>query len=444
MGDKNEETAARSIEEPRDEFKHPEEYFYSLKRVGVKLGLDKIEDFLSRFEKPHEDFESILVGGTNGKGSVCTALMNILDEAGYTSGLYTSPHLTNFEERIQINGEKIKEEELWSLIEKLHPEIRKIEDEDPKKRPSFFEVLTSAAFLYFSQQDVDIAVLEVGMGGRLDATNVAPHDLSVVTYVGYDHAEHLGNTKNKIAREKAGIIREDNQFVTGEKDPEIRDYFRSVCEEKSAEFKYAFDREHEILFDPLRLKTAPYGEIVVQGAAPWLAENVLMSLETAEALKKKGYDLNERNIKKGIEKTVFRGKMETVKEKPWVVMDSAHNRTGFEALAKGLERWDFNKLFSVVGILEDKDHESMVEILGPITDKAYPAEPVSERRLDSEELAEAFRDHCPAEPFDHGIEALRKAEEGWEKGDLILVTGSLYLLGDIIKKLEMKGGYQDE
>ncbi|MEF8873545.1 MAG: folylpolyglutamate synthase/dihydrofolate synthase family protein [Candidatus Thermoplasmatota archaeon] len=443
MGDKSEETAARSIENPRKEFEHPEEYFYSLKRVGVKLGLDKIEDFLSRLENPHEDFESILVGGTNAKGSVCTALMNILDEAGYNTGLYTSPHLTHFEERMQVNGEKIKEEELWPLIEEVHPEIKKIEKEDPEKRPSFFEVLTAVAFLYFSRQEVDIAVLEVGMGGRLDATNVAPHAFSVVTYVGYDHAEYLGDTKKKIAREKAGIIGENNYFVTGETDREIRDYFKSVCRDKRAEFNYAFDREHEILFDPLRLRTEPYGEIKVQGIVPWLAENVLMSLETAEGLQKEGYDVTERNIKKGIEKTVFPGKMETVKEEPRVIMDSAHNRTGFEALARGLERLDFNRLLSVVGVLEDKDHESMVEILGPITDKAYPAEPVSERRLDSEKLAEDFREYCPAESSDHGIEALRRAEDEWKQGDLIVITGSLYLLGDIRRKIEEDGGYRD-
>ncbi|MFW6145100.1 MAG: bifunctional folylpolyglutamate synthase/dihydrofolate synthase, partial [Candidatus Natronoplasma sp.] len=426
MGKKGDEKAARTIEDPREEFDHPEQYFYSLKRVGVKLGLDKIEDFLSRFDKPQEDFDSVLVGGTNAKGSVCTVLMNILDEAGYRTGLYLSPHLMDFEERIQINGEKISEDELWHLIDKIHPVVKEIEEEDPEKRPSFFEVLTAIAFLYFSERNVDLAVLEVGMGGRLDATNVAPHDLSVVTYVGFDHAEHLGNTKKKIAREKAGIIAENNRFVTGEKDKEIRDYFEKVCKERKAKFNYAFDREHEILFSPLRLKTEPYGELRINGVAPWLAENVLLSLEAAEGLQSDGYDVSQGDIERGIEKSIFPGKMETVKEEPWVVMDSAHNKTGFEALKKGLEHLEHNRLLAVVGILEDKDHESMVEVLGPITDIAYTAEPVSERKLDSEELAEEFQHYCPAEPSEHGIEALRKAERGWRKGDLIVITGSLY------------------
>ncbi len=428
--------AARDIEDPKEEFDHPEEYFYSLKRVGTKLGLDKIEDFLHDLGDPQEDLESVLVGGTNAKGSVCTALTEILKEGGYKTGLYLSPHLLRFEERIQIDGENIKEKELWRLIERLHPKVKKIEEENPEKRPSFFEVLTSAAFLHFSEQKVDFAVLEVGMGGRLDATNVAPHDFSVITYIGYDHAEYLGDSKKEIAREKAGIINDHNYFVTGEKDEYIRDHFKKVCENKKAEFNYAFERDHAILSDPLRLKTEPYGEIEVQGIVPWLAENVLLSLEIAEGIQKRGFDLDKRAIKRGIEKTVFHGKMETIKKEPWVMIDSAHNKTGFQALRTGLEKLDHDRLLAVVGILEDKDYESMIDILGPITDVAYTAEPVSERRLESKILAEGFQRHCPAGSFGHGIEALRRAECEWKDGDIIVITGSLYLLGDILKKIK--------
>ncbi len=434
MEKKGDQEAARKIGDPREEFDHPEDYFYSLKRVGLKLCLDKIEDFLSKFDDPQNDFEPIIVGGTNAKGSVCTALMNILDEAGFNTGLYLSPHLMDFEERIQVNGKYIEEDELWNMIDKIHPILQKIEEQDPEKRPSFFEVLTATAFLYFSEQDVDFAVLEVGMGGRLDATNVAPHKVSAVTYIGFDHSEYLGETKKEIAKEKAGIIADKNSFVTGEKDDEIREYFKNVCEERDAAFNYAFDRDYEILFDPLRLKTEPYGEIEVHGLVPWLAENALMSLKIAETLQDEGYDIREEDIKRGIEKSVFPGKMEIVKKKPRVMMDSAHNRTGFEALKQGLEGLEFNRLLAVVGILEDKDYKSMVEVLGPIVDKVYTAEPVSERKLSSEVLGEEFEKYCSAEYFEHGLEALRKAEEDWRKGDLIVITGSLYLLGDIRKK----------
>ncbi len=432
MGTGDEE---RSHGDMKEEFEHPEDYLYSLKRIGVKLGLDKIKDFLSRFDNPQKDFEAIVVGGTNGKGSVCRTIVNILQEGGYKTGLFTSPHLVDFEERIQIDGENIPEEELWDLIEKVDPEVKKIEKDDPERRPSFFEVLTSLAFLSFSKHEVDFAILEVGMGGRLDATNVAPHDFSVVTYVGYDHAEHLGDSKRKRAYEKAGIIDEGNHFVTGEKDRSIREYFRKVCEERGAEFNYAFEREYEIIQDPLKIITEPYGVIDIKGVTSWQAENALIALKLAEGLKGRGCDLNEEDIVKGVEKTSLPGKMELINQVPRIMIDSAHNKTGFEALKLGLKNIEYNRLILIGGMLEDKDHESLVETLGPESDLVYTAEPVSERKLDSEVLADEFEKYCPSENFEHGIDALKRAEKEWTEGDLILITGSMYLLGDILKKL---------
>ncbi len=419
----------------RDRFDHPEDYLYSLKRVGVKLGLDKIEDFLSRFGNPHENFDAIVVGGTNGKGSVSRTITNVLNEGGYKTGLFTSPHLVEFEERIKIDGENISEEELWDLIEVVQPEVERIEDEDPEMRPSFFEVLATLAFLSFSKHDIDFAVLEVGMGGRLDATNVAPHDFSVVTYVGYDHAEHLGDTKKKRAYEKAGIIQEGNHFVTGEKSESIRGFFREICEKRNADFNYAFDREYEVLHDPLRIRTDQYGTIDVQGSTLWQAENALISLELAECLKRNGYDISEDDIVKGIEKTDLPGKMEFISDKPRAMIDSAHNKTGFKALVSGLKDLEYSRLLLVAGMLEDKDYESLVNVLGPECDHVFTAEPESERKLDSSVLAESFERYCPAEDHHHGIDAYRRAEEEWREGDLIVITGSMYLLGDILKEL---------
>ncbi len=425
----------KGYEDPKDNFDHPEDYLYSLERIGVKLGLDKIDDFLSRFDYPQEDFQAIVVGGTNGKGSVCRTLINILQEAGYETGLFLSPHLVDFEERIQINGKRIEEEELWNLIERVHPIVKEIEENEPEKRPSFFEVLTTLAFLSFSKHDIDFAVLEVGMGGRLDATNVAPHDFSVVTYVGYDHAEHLGDTKEDRAYEIGGIIAEENYFVTGEKDEKIRQYFKEICDEKNADFNYAFDRDYLISYEPLKVRTEPYGEVKIQGMTSWQAENALISLKMAEGLKDQGYDIKKADIVEGIENTCLPGKMELIEEDPKTMIDSAHNRTGFEALKLGLEKLEFDRLLLVAGMLEDKDHESIVETLGPIADLAYIAEPVSERKLDSKILCEEFESYCPAQAYEHGIEALKIAEEEWREGDLILITGSMYLLGDILKKL---------
>ncbi len=433
MGKENKKKC--DLEKLRERFDHPKDYLYSLKRIGVKLGLDKIKDFLSKLDDPQNDFDTIIVGGTNGKGSVCRNTVNILREAGYSTGLYISPHLIDFEERIQVNDEHISKDELWDLIEKIEPILTQIEKNNPEERPSFFEVLTAIAFLHFSKKDVDFAVLEVGMGGRLDATNVSPHDFSVITYVGFDHAEHLGESKNERAYEKAGIISEQNYFITGEKDETTREYFKKVCEEKEAEFNFAFDREYEILYDPLRVRTADYGEIQVNGLTSWQAENSLISLTLAETLDREGYELTKGDIIKGIEKTELPGKMEFIKKDPRIMIDSAHNKTGFQALEQGLKNLDYDRLFLIAGLLEDKDYKSMVEILGPIADKVYTAEPVSERKLDSAFLAEKFEKYCISESFGHGIEALERAQKEWKEGDLILITGSMYLLGDIIKKL---------
>jgi len=418
----------------KEEYDTPADYIFSLQRMGIKLGLDKIRDFLENFDNPHKDFDSVLIGGTNGKGSVSTIISYILREAGYRTGLYTSPHLTYFEERIKVDGECIDQDSLWRLIEEVRPVLEKIEKENPEKRPSFFEVLTTIAFMYFSEKDTDIAVLEVGMGGRLDATNVVENTSSVVTNIGYDHAKHLGDTKEKIAYEKAGIIKEGNYFVTEEKDKNIKIYFKDVCQERNADYNHALERDYKILKNPLRLDLPEYDEIKVPGVAEWQAENALTAITLAEGLIDKGYYISRDNIRNALEKTTLPGRMEIVSEEPRIMMDSAHNLTGFKALVQGLETIDYNRLLLVFGVLGDKDYHAMAEIIEPMVNKLYTGEAVSERRLDSEVLADAFSDKIPKSTHGKGIDALNAAIDDYEKGDLILVTGSTYLLGDIRKE----------
>lgn len=420
----------------REEFDKPEDYFYSLKRLGVKLGLDKIRDFLAYFDYPQRDFETVLIGGTNGKGSVTTMLNNVLIEAGYRTGKYISPHLSFFEERITVDNEKISEDDLWDLIEEVAPVLDKIEQEDPEKRPSFFEVLTAVAFLYFSRKNVDIAALEVGMGGRLDATNVSEHIASAVTTIGLDHCDHLGDTIDDIAYEKAGIIHEDNFFVTGVKQPDVKEYLKSVCEERGADYHYALDREYEISRSPPRLGLPEYGTIDLPGLGNWQAENALAAIKLAEGLEEKGFRIRKEDLISGIEKTRLLARVEEVKKEPWIIMDSAHNVQGTQAAIDVISNLDFDRLLLVMGVLKDKNYEGMVELLGPLAHKAFTAEPVSERKLDSQILADKFASYCGTQHFSHGYEALEKAEEGWEPGDLILIIGSIYLLGDIRRKME--------
>ncbi len=418
----------------KDKYDTPADYVFSLQRMGIKLGLDKIRDFLENFDNPHKDFDSVLIGGTNGKGSVSTITSNILQEAGYKTGLYTSPHLTFFEERIKVNGDDIDQGSLWELIDKVRPVLEEIEKKDVEKRPSFFEVLTTLAFMHFSQKNTDIAVLEVGMGGRLDATNVVDNIASVVTNIGMDHSKHLGDTKEKIAYEKAGIIKENNYFVTEEKDENIKEYFKEVCVERDCVYKHALERNHEIKENPLRINLPKYGEIEVPGVATWQAENALTAITLAEGLNEKGYNISKRNIREALKKTSLPGRMEIVRTKPRVMMDSAHNLNGMKALSDGLEKVDYERLLLVIGVLGDKDYKGMAKMIEPKVDKLYTGEAVSERKLDSDVLADAFSDKIPKSTHGKGIDALNAAIEDYEEGDLILVTGSTYLLGDIRKE----------
>ena len=413
----------------------PEDYLYSLNRQGVKLGLDKIKSFLSNFNDPQYDFDSVLIAGTNGKGSVTSMLSNILFESGYRTGRYISPHLDHFEERICIDGKNIPEDELWDLIEEIRPFLEKIEKDNPELRPSFFEVLTTIAYLYFSRKDVDVAVLEVGMGGRLDATNVSDHFISAVTTIGYDHMKYLGSTKREIAFEKAGIIRQGNHFVTGVKEDDIKEYLRDVCTERGAHYHHAHEREYEILTEPLRLKMPGYGTFRVPGIARWQAENALVTIGLVEGLRERGYEISHEDMKRGLEKTHLKGRMELYSETPKIIFDSAHNISGIEALSEGLKGMEYERLLLVIGILEDKDHKAMSRVMGSISDMVFTAEPVSERKLDSRVLAKEFEGHCPVNSYKHGIDALEAAKEEWREGDLIVVTGSIYLLGDIRNKI---------
>ncbi len=419
----------------KKELGKPEDYLYSLNRKGVKLGLDKIRKFLSNFGDPQYDFDTILIAGTNGKGSVTTMLSNILSESGYRTGKFISPHLEHFEERISVDGKNISERDLWKLIDEVKPVLGEIERHRPEQRPSFFEVLTTMAYLYYSRKNVDIAVLEVGMGGRLDATNVSDHFASAVTTIGYDHMKYLGNTKNDIAFEKAGIIRNGNHFVTGVKEEDICAYLRSVCVERGADFHHALEREYEILKEPLRLKMPEYGEFRVPGIAEWQAENALVTIGLAEVIDQRGYDISDKHMISALEGTVLNGRMELIDRKPRIMFDSAHNLPGTEALVEGLKNVDHKRLLVVMGVLEDKDYRSMVSTIGPVSDMAFTAEPVSERKLDSKVLAGELLKHCPASAFTHGIDALDAAKAQWQDGDLILVTGSIYLLGDIRRKM---------
>src|SRR3989338_5320207 len=334
-------------------------YMYSLERFGMKLGLDVITDLLQHLGNPHLQFKSIHVAGTNGKGSTCSFLASILQEAGYKTALYTSPHLVKFNERIKVNGNDISDQYLASLAKKI-----KKTAEQHKIELTFFEFTTALAFLYFARQKVDIVVVETGMGGRLDATNVLHPLLSVITNISFDHQKHLGDTLEKIAVEKAGIIKKEGMVVTAEKNPAVLEVFRKECRKKNAQL-FVSEGDFKIVqrdifhqafeFHGLRYDIQMLGEHQIP--------NALLAILAVELLKEKGIACSSRSIQQGLQKTRWAGRLQFIRKN--VLLDCAHNIAGMEMLQKFVQNLPRRKVL-VLGIAEDKEIVEMCQLIVPL------------------------------------------------------------------------------
>ncbi|HSX24812.1 MAG TPA: folylpolyglutamate synthase/dihydrofolate synthase family protein [Candidatus Andersenbacteria bacterium] len=311
------------------------EYLSGLERFGIQPGLAVMEQLMTVLDHPEQQFKSIHVTGTNGKGSTCAMIESILRASGYNTALYTSPHLYKFNERIQINGVAIPDETLVQLIHEIRECI-----ESKNIQPTFFEFTTALAFLYFARSNIDIAVIEVGMGGRWDATNVITPLVSVITNIGLDHTEFLGSTTAEIAQEKAGIIKDTVPVVTHEEDEHILAIFDEVAAKKRTEVIRAHERIHAHVIDPnfkeQRIELDSY-----QVSLPLLGAHQVKNMETAilvcTLLQDVGWHINKQNIMKGIAATVWEGRLQILSEKPLIIVDGAHNADGAKALSLFLD-----------------------------------------------------------------------------------------------------------
>jgi dihydrofolate synthase/folylpolyglutamate synthase len=402
----------------------PLEYLYSLEKFGSKLELTRMRNLMEALEYPYRVFPSIHVGGTNGKGSVCAFLDSVLREAGYKVGLYTSPHLVNFNERIRVNGKEIGDEELKILVEEIRKKIEeeKLEGDNPedtKNKITFFEFTTAIAFLYFKKMGVDIAVIEVGMGGRLDATNVILPEVSVITNIDYDHMESLGDTKEKIAREKAGIIKFGVPLVTAEDDPKIMELLEGICRERSSSL-YRVGVECGY----------PLGMMGIHQR-----KNAAVAGKVLELLSN-GLQITEEAKRRGFWNARWMGRLEQLGEKPRVLVDCAHNVAGIRVLIDYLRNLERRKVL-VLGIAKDKQIPEMVSLIAPLFEKVVvtrgnfkPAEP--------EIIAAEARKYVPdVEVVPEVEKAIRMALSKAEKEDLILFAGSIYMVGDVLKLRKM-------
>lgn len=382
---------------------------------AYKIDLGNTLKLSTYLGNPESHFKSIHIAGTNGKGSTSHILASILQESGYKVGLYTSPHLKDFRERIRINGEKISEKFVIEFIEKHQTFFTKNE-------LSFFEMTVGMAFHFFEMSKVDIAVVEVGLGGRLDSTNIITPEVSVITNIGLDHTRFLGDTLAKIAGEKAGIIKRNVPVVIGRTTPETEKVFREKA--KITQSRLYLAEEYKGQIYPCELK----GE--------YQKENVKTTLQTVKILKEKGWDIEEINIENGLKKIVrntgLLGRWQILQQNPKVICDTAHNTDGLTRVVKQLLEEKYQQLHIVLGMVNDKDLSTVLPIL-PKKAQYYFCKPDIPRGLNAELLKEkASTFNLFGKKYNSVSEAYKAALQQATDRDLIYVGGSTFVVAEII------------
>ncbi len=403
---------------------------------AYKPGLERMQQMCEAIGNPQRYIRTIHVGGTNGKGSTTSLIASVLTAAGYKVGLFTSPHLVDFRERIRINGEMISEEEVVSFVERTRPLIESV-------GPSFFEYTTLMAFEYFHTHEVDYAVIEVGLGGRLDSTNVILPKLSIITNISLDHTQYLGNTLEAIAYEKAGIIKEGVQAVIGNAGGSVRELFERVADERHAPITFCEDehtiKQYDELHPGMRLDTVDYGLLETPLSGDAQLENVHTVLTALRILDDKVLDtpLSHEEVARGFAELYklsgLRGRWETISTDPRIVCDTAHNPAGIAVVAHQLEEESYDHLYIIVGMSADKDIDTNLALL-PSSARYYFCTTASQRTLPAEELqqrAEAIGLRGRAYPSVE--EALREVVALANAGDLIFVGGSNFIVAELLK-----------
>jgi len=411
--------------------------FSRMGSAAFKKDLTNTRILCERLGNPHTKFKSIHVGGTNGKGSVSHMLAAVLQTAGFKTGLYTSPHLYDFRERIRINGEMVDESFVTDFVQKVIPWVDEIQ-------PSFFEITVAMAFEYFAQQKVDIAVIEVGLGGRLDSTNIITPELSVITNIGWDHMNMLGDSLDKIAFEKAGIIKHNIPVVIGEMLPETEPVFREVAEQKDAKIfdvtEYLHPVLHETKDDRLHITYQGKDGLEIKVATDLVGiyqlKNVATVLTAIKVLKKdwsidqNAIDAGLRNAKK---LTGLHGRWEIIHREPTIVLEVAHNKNGMEQMVQHIKQLSLNQLHIIIGTVKDKDVDATLEIL-PKEAVYYFTQANIPRALDKTELqSKALAFYLKGKTYENVNVAIDEAKSNAMPDDLIIVCGSIFLVAEVYR-----------
>ena len=383
--------------------------------TAYKEDLSRTIAFAKQLNNPERKFKSAHVGGTNGKGSTAHMIASVLQEAGYKVGLYTSPHLKDFRERIKINGAMISEQFVVEFIAHQKSFLE-------QHQLSFFEMTVGMAFSYFEKENVDIAVIEVGLGGRLDSTNIIIPEVSVITNIGLDHTQFLGETLQEVAAEKAGIIKENTPIVVGETQDEVQSIFIHKANNLNANIYFADVSIHKTFSCSLR--------------GNYQKKNIKTAIQTLELLKGNGFDISDENIQMGLisiqKNTGLRGRWEVLSETPKIICDTAHNKEGLNLVIDQLQKQSFKTLHIVLGMVSDKSVENVVSLF-PKNAKYYFCKPNISRGLEAEILSNFFTSKGYKGQIYFSVnEAFDSAKQQASSDDLIFVGGSTFVVAEVL------------
>jgi dihydrofolate synthase/folylpolyglutamate synthase len=409
-------------------------------RIGAaayKKDLGNILKLCQFLDNPQEKFRSIHIAGTNGKGSVSHMLAAILQTAGYKTGLYTSPHLKDFRERIKIDGAMLPPDFVVDFTERIKPMIDLID-------PSFFEITVAMAFEYFVREKIDIAVIETGLGGRFDSTNIVSPVISVITNIGWDHMNILGDSLQRIAFEKAGIIKERTPAIVGEVIKATAEVFQQAATEKNISLTIASEKRqavgwhwdrHELVVEVARKDKSDHQVYRLELPGIYQTKNLLTVLETCSQLQQMGWKIDEADIKRGLEKTKeltgLHGRWEVIHQFPLTVLDVGHNEDGIRQILEQVEITDHDHLHIVLGVVKDKELEKILSLF-PSLATYYFTQAKIPRAMESHALKQAAEKfELDGEVYADVNEAIKAARTNAGKRDMILVCGSIFLIGEV-------------
>ncbi len=419
-----------SLQNLDEKYNRTVDFLCSMERFGILLGLENISLLLERLGNPQKKFPVVHVAGSNGKGSTASLIYEVLREAGLRAALYTSPHLNDFRERIKLNGAMVSKEALIASTEK----IRALYDPD---RTTFFEFTTAVAFDYMAQEAPDMAVIEVGLGGRLDATNTVSPCVTVITDISREHEDYLGAGIPAIATEKAGIIKAGVPLITGATRRQARSVILETARGLQAPVK-EFGRHFAGIRTGLGRFNYRSGSLTLEDLSLSMPgshqiKNAALAVAVVEELRSRGYRISDNAVRNGVEKTRFPGRFEILQREPDVIIDGAHTPEGMRLLKSTLRQiYPGIKLYMLLGMLRDKNYKALIKIIAPIAREVVCVPPQGDRALDPEELAEQVRDcGVPAVASNDITEGFQLLLRKASKADVIVAAGSLYMIGPV-------------